>query len=69
MNDREALAKELAIISGKILYGCSNNGCIVAKREKGSIGTNGICQCKPNKISESLLFFASELENKREWND
>ena len=64
---RSDLACELTELYRNVTGGCSNNGCVVAKKGDTFVGTNGICQCKPNKVSERLLYLASELENQKEW--
>lgn len=47
--------------------GCSNNGCVVAKRPPGSMGTNAICQCTPYGTSKDLVRIAGWMGLKHEW--
>lgn len=60
------LAKyETGKINRTLNFGCSNHSCRI-KKPKG-MGTDGPCFCRPDKISERLLWLAEQLDGKREW--
>lgn len=51
------------------LKGCTNHGCFVQPKPKGSIGTNAICQClrRDGYLSERLVnWLRSEIAAKDE---
>lgn len=43
------------------LEGCTNHGCIVAKKPKNSLGTNGFCSCLADFGRTELTIVAGRL--------